>query len=115
DYDFINRLEMIGVKRVLIENIAYLQYIAHSDKERYSLPANLKGMYVNYIAPSISEILIFYNNQCFDKATLIDNFTTDADNCLYAYTPRKNHFEYTVKESKWQTGRWQKKNNIVIC
>jgi hypothetical protein len=78
DYDFINRLEMIGVKRVLIEDFAFLKYISHTNDERYSLPANLKGMYVNYIAPSVSEVLFLYGDQCFDKGTVVDNYTAGA-------------------------------------
>lgn len=114
DYDFINRLEMIGVRRVLIEDFKYLQYISHSNEERYALPTNLKGMYVNYIAPSVSEVLFLYNDQRFDKGTLIDNFTVGADDCMYAFKQRGNHFEYTLKETDWQTGIWQESNDTIM-
>lgn len=114
DYDFINRLEMTGVKRVLIEDFEYLKYISHDNNERYTLPTDLEGMYVNYIAPSVSEVLFLYEDKRFNRGTLIDNFTTDANNYIYAYTPRDSHFEYTLKETKWQTGTWQKDIDTII-
>lgn len=113
DYDFINRLEMIGVKRVLIENFEYLRYISHNNSERYSLPTDLEGMYVNYIAPSVSEVLFLYEDSCFNKGTLIDNFTANADNYRYAYTSRESHFEYSLKEAAWQNGTWQKNRDTI--
>ncbi len=113
DYDFINRLEMIGVKRVLIEDFAYLKYISHSNDERYSLPANLAGMYVNYIAPSVSEVLFLYSDQRFDKGTVVDNYTAGAENYGYAYKTRNDRFEYSLKEMSWLTGTWHKNNDSI--
>jgi len=114
DYDFVNRLEIVGVKRVLIDDFAYLKYISHGNDERYSLPKNLSGMYVKYISASESEVLFLYNNQCFDKGTVIDNYTAGSENYIYAYAPRKDHFEYSLKETSWLTGVWQKNNNVII-
>lgn len=114
DYDFINRLEMIGVKRVLIEDFTYLKYISHDNNERYTLPKdNIEGMYINYISPSMSEILILYKDQNFNRATFIDNSTNGADNYIYAYEPRNYHFEYTLKGSRWETGNWKKTENTI--
>jgi len=113
DYDLINRLEMIGVKRVLIENFEYLKYISHGNDERYLLPVNLEGMYVNYIAPSVSQVLFLYEDSGFNRGTLIDNNTTGADNYVYAYADYDSHFEYTLKEAAWQKGVWRKSNGKI--
>ncbi len=115
DYDFINRLEMIGVKRILIEDFEFLKYISHNDNERYHLPTdNLKGFYVNYLTPSMSEVVFLYNNHTFEKATVIDNYTIEAYKSEYAYLPRSARFEFTLREGSWETGIWKKTNATSI-
>jgi len=114
DYDFINRLEMVGVQRVIIEDSDYLQYIKHDNNERYLLPTdNLKGMYVNYINPTESNILFLYSNNQFEKATLIDNYACKAVNSLYAYQVRDSRFEYSLKERAWQKGTWEENEHNI--
>lgn len=106
DYDFVNRLEMIGVKRVLIEDFTYLNYISHGDEERHILPTDLNGMYINYVTPSQSEVMFLYNDNHFEKGTLIDNYTINSLSYLnYAYTSKG--LEYTLKGAEWQIGTWQ--------
>jgi GT2 family glycosyltransferase len=115
DYDFINRLEMIGIKRVLIEDLNYLQYIAHQNSDRYLLATNdLKGVYINYQTPSSSDVLFLYRDQSFEKGVLLDNFTKNADNYIYAYVPRNEHFEFSLQAPGWQTGRWTEDNDSLI-
>ena len=114
DYDFVNRLEMIGVQRVIIEDHDFLQYIKHDNNERYLLPTNtLLGMYTRYINPSVSEILFLYNNNQFDKGILIDNYTNDADNFLYAYGIRNARFEYSLKDKGWEHGAWKQNGKSI--
>jgi len=108
DYDFVNRLEMTGVKRVLIENPAYLQYIKHKDDERYALPTdNLQNLYISYCNPYTSIALFLYKDQTFEIGTLTDNFSNDAENYIYAFKPRDEHFEYSLNEPGWETGTWE--------
>lgn len=114
DYDLINRLEMIDVKRLLIEDFTYLQYISHNNNERYALPTDdLRAIYINYHSPSTSEAIFLYKDSRFEKGVLVDNFTKDAANCVYAYTPRKYHFEYSLNEPGWQTGTWINENDHI--
>ncbi|MGZ7107528.1 MAG: glycosyltransferase [Methanobacterium sp.] len=116
DYDLVNRLEMINLKRSLIKEADYLRYIPHSDDERFHQPtANLKGLYVNYCTPSKSEILIFYKNYSFEKGCLIDNSTVNSENYLYSFLKKDHHFEYSLKESRWECGTWLEiDNNIQV-
>ncbi|MEO8948269.1 MAG: glycosyltransferase [Mucilaginibacter sp.] len=115
DYDFINRLEMIGVKRILIEDFAFLKYISHDDAERFLLPTdNLKGFYVNYLTPSMSEVIFLYNDETFDKATVIDNYTIEAYKYEYAYMPKTARFEYELKQGTWENGCWENLNENSI-
>ncbi|TDX00979.1 glycosyltransferase family 2 protein [Dinghuibacter silviterrae] len=109
DYDFINRLEMSGVRRVLIEDPSFLEFIAHSDEERYStgkLTGHLDSVYIHYCSPAITKIIFLYKDSRFEEGTIIDNYSIDADNPIFAYTPRNSRFEFSLKEQHWNTGRW---------
>lgn len=115
DYDFVNRLEIIGVRRVLIEDFQFLKYISHGDDERYQLPSDtLKGFYVNYLTPSMSELLFLYTDQTYKKATLIDNYTIETGKYENAYLPRSARFEYSLQQEIWESGVWEISKNKVV-
>lgn len=115
DYDFVNRLELMGVKRVLIEDSSYLKYIGHGDEERYLIPTEkLHGIYVNYIGPSSSEVFIFYKNGEYEKGVITDNSTLNAGDYKFAFTPRNYQFEYSLNGGEWERGRWNKIENNFI-
>lgn len=108
DWDFINRLELINIKRVLIEDFRYLKYIAHEEGERFIINTDhLQGIYVHYCTPSTAELIFLYKNRQFEKGLLIDNSTINADNPMYAYRSRNCRFEYNVQAPGWQTGIWK--------
>lgn len=112
DYDFVNRLEMMGVRRVLIEDFEFLKYLRHDDSERFTLPTeNLEGLYVNYLNPSESEILFLYKDFCFERGTVIDNFTNGSENPQRAYLANHQHFEYSLKDPGWTRGNWKNNEN----
>ena len=112
DYDFINRLELTGVKRVLIDDFSYLSFIGHSDVERYSLAEpDSFDFFVNYISPWMSECMILYKNKIVEKATVVDESTIDATNYHYAFRPRNNRFSYLLHNGKWETEDWQQTEN----
>ncbi|GGI52272.1 hypothetical protein GCM10011425_34840 [Mucilaginibacter galii] len=115
DYDFINRLEMIGIKRVLLDDINFMQYIPHQNSERYNLSSHdLKHLYINYQTPFLSEILLLYNDQSFAKGFFIDNISKNADNYIYAYHSRNERFDYDLQEPGWETGDWAQQDNSSI-
>lgn len=115
DYDFINRLELIGIKRVLIDNFSFLGYVSHPDSERYSLPEqNTFELLLGYISPWMSECVILYNNKTFERGVLVDNSTINATDYHYAYKPRTNRFMYTVYDDKWEIGTWEKTESQKI-
>jgi len=109
DYDFINRLELTGIKRVLIDDFSYLAYVGHSDGERYKLadPDDFL-VFINHISPWMSECVIFYKNGTFERGTVIDEATVDATNVSYAIRPRNNRFNYSLQHGKWELGTWER-------
>lgn len=107
DWDFINRLELMGVKRVLIGDFKYLKFISHGEEERFSLNVDhLESFYVNYITPSISEVLFFLKDRSYERGILIDNSTINSEDYKYASQIRNCRFEYTVQDPGWETGHW---------
>ena len=115
DYDLISRLEMNGLKRVLIEDFSFFKYVPHDNNQRYLLPIdNLEAMYINYLTPFKSEILFLSKNKRFEKGVVIDNFIREADNPRYAYETRVDHFEYSLEGQEWELGSWEvTKNNEI--
>lgn len=107
DWDFVNRLELMGIKRLLIENSTYLQFIAHEEAERYILYTdNLIGLYVGYCTPSLSEVVFLYRDGLFEKGRIIDDSTIGSEDYVYAYRPRNNLFEFSIEEDGWNRGIW---------
>jgi len=114
DWDFVNRLELIGLKRVLIDDFKYLEFISHNDEERFSLSAdNLESFYINYITPSVSEVLFFYKDRSYERGVLIDNSTINSEDLNYAFQKRQYHFEYSVQRPGWETGHWDLDNTTL--
>jgi hypothetical protein len=108
DWDFINRLELTNIKRVLIEDFRYLHFIAHDEGERFSLNTDhLQGIYVHYCSASTAELIFLYNDQQFEKGVLIDNATINAADHIHAWQPRNYRFECNVQDPGWQTGIWK--------
>lgn len=114
DYDFVNRLELIGVRRILIEDFEFLKYLRHDDSERFTLPtSNLEGLYVNYIKPSESEILFLYKDFSFERGAVIDNFTNGSENPQRAHLVNNQHFEYSLNAPEWTQGNWKNGKNAI--
>ncbi len=117
DYDLTNRIEMLGSKRVLIQGEEFLKFIEHSDDGRYSMDTkniNISSLYVCYINPWESIILILFENHSFGLSGIIDKTTIDADDVLYAYTKRKLLFQHYLKDNKWHRGTWYIKSPTKI-
>lgn len=108
DFDFINRLELTGLKRVFIEDFSFLNFIAHSQEERYSLDEeNLLGIYVRYSEPFASELLMMYKNGQFKSGLLINNENLNADDIRNAYKSKRHRYKLNIKDPGWQKGIWK--------
>jgi len=116
DFDFVNRLEMAGVKRVLIENPSFLKYLSHSEEKRYSLNNDayiIKYTFINYINPCSSEFIFLYQDHHFERGTLVDNFSANSHDFTYAYKTRIEKYEYDLKGNEFMKGNWNENNNEI--
>jgi hypothetical protein len=76
DGDIQNRLMLNGLKPVSVRNPEFYHCITHSFKERISEEAkakNLYEMYISYINPYTSSILLLNKDYSLEQYTLIDN------------------------------------------
>lgn len=116
DYDITNRLEMAGLKRELITADKFLKHIPHSSDQRYSAMAfnvTVSSIYINYIDPSCSMILILFNDHTLSTVTMTNNIRINSHDPIYAYRDREYHFENSFGDNRWNTGTWDTNGPIV--
>ena len=118
DWDFVNRLELAGLNRVFIDDPSFLKFTVHDQAERYQLPDHqltVHVLYIHYITPAESEILILYKNGRFGKGILLDNSVSHSNDCRFAYQSRNCRFENSIKDNFWVTGSWAWSEDIHCC
>jgi hypothetical protein len=109
DYDFVNRLEMNGVKRVLIKDPTFLKFVPHSNDFRYTNEKdNLFGIYIQHLSTFESGVLFLYKNYQFNFGIICNNTRKNAHQFTNAYYTRRPLFEYSVRDKGWKTGTWSK-------
>ena len=116
DYDLINRLEHLGLRKVLIEDPEFLNVIKHSDYERISEEKIMKlfnGLYVRYISAAKSEVMIFLKNKVCIIGKIIDCESFYSEDPINAFIDSKYEYEYTLDNKKWEEGEWMETNEIL--
>jgi hypothetical protein len=113
DIDLINRLEMAGLKRMLLTKKEHWQFIDHSKEERFSsrkIINNIASLYISHSTPAASELIFLYNDGQFEKGTLIDNTSAGADNCDYSHKERNFMYPYSFPGIQYR-GAWNEQIN----
>ncbi len=103
DYDLINRLSMAGLKNTIITKRNFLTAIEHANVERLKneAPVNsVRGLYINYISASHSELLITFNDLHVQTAVIQNN---RALNSVSAVNRTFNKYEISVAGNEWIT------------
>lgn len=116
DYDFANRLELSGIKRVLIDKMDLLTAIHHDDDERLSgepQKYNLKNIFIRPINHARSELLFLYNNNTYEKGIMIDNRANKS--CSYKnMLENKIEDEYSIDQDEWVKGKWDQNDKGLL-
>jgi hypothetical protein len=76
DNDFMNRLVKHGLQPMSFQNPEFYHYVSHSDESRISeehIAKNLNEMYIAYVNPYTSIILLLYNDYTTEQYTIVDN------------------------------------------
>lgn len=96
DNDFQNRLVSYGLKPMRFHNPEFYRFVSHSDEDRISdelMFKNALKMYIAYINPCTSDILLLNKDFSAEKYTLIDNSLNETKNTL---------IEGDVLQGTWQ-------------
>jgi len=118
DNDFYYRFLLKGLKPVSFQNPEFYKYIEHTDVERIAdeyLFKNVKRMYIAYINPYTSDILLLLENFTIEQYIFVDNIHT---NTLVNYPSSNKPFfddrDRIVVQEKIKKGIWKEKNNAII-
>lgn len=119
DFDFMYRLENYGLKRIVVEDRAFLGFIEHNNSERSEVSVNVASIYLRYAGTYESEILYFFSNGRYIAGTLIDNKYRHTYNCIYSYKKLVHkrgfeHISWVRKEREWLEGEWLKYSSKSI-
>jgi len=109
DYDLINRLQLLGLKRIVIDKPEFLNVITHSDYERISEERIMKlfhRLYIQYIDQASSKIIILLKNGTCLIGKLIDCESLYSGDPVRAFSHSYYDYEYNLENEKWAEGKW---------
>ncbi|WP_175456761.1 glycosyltransferase [Proteiniphilum saccharofermentans] len=107
DADLFNRLVKKGIVQKYFYNRDYYNAISHSKEERISNEVIYKkfhSLYLSYINPNRTEILILFKDGLFEKGIITDNI-----HGISQYESNPDHLENTSKirlENYFEKGEW---------
>ena len=119
DNDFLNRLVLRGLNPISFHDPKFYHYVIHSDTDRVSeeyMAKHLYKMYITYINPYTSEILLLYNNHTWEQYTLVANwhlyaFSNSSSSSIYdSYLNEKKR---TVIQDDILKGTWGEDNDMI--
>ena len=121
DNDFLNRLALHGLKPMSFQNPEFYHFVSHSDTERVSdeyMAKNLYKMYITYINPYTSGILLLYNDYTTEQYTLVANWHiyafANSSSIASIYDSYLDEKIRTVIQGNPLKGTWSE-NNETIC
>ena len=117
DMDVTNRLKNRGLNQMRFNNPEFYRFVLHSDTDRISeeyMAKNVIILYITYINPYSSGILMFYRNYVMEQYTLVDTlylnvcagFSSDND-----LSPDERY--RTTISGSFITGTWSEDNDKI--
>ena len=101
DYDMVYRLEMNGLKKVIINDARFMRAIDHPQSKRIEneyIKTHLLDLYIRHITPSISEAIILLKDNHFLTGPLIDYNTLEAEINSGRSAPLREYIEPNFDE-----------------
>lgn len=115
DADLFSRLEKIGLRHLYYENQKYYVAIKHSKLERIrNEPAynNLYLIYISYINPYTSEILLLYNDSTFESGILVDSKLLLLQKSSANFVTSGN--DRVILKNNIKKGKWKRESKNII-
>jgi predicted glycosyltransferase involved in capsule biosynthesis len=118
DYDFLNRLELIGLKRTPIATDQnYLSAITHVEEERLSNERTFKNfhsLFLNYLSPSSTDFLFLFKDNTYKRGIYIDNKAFKHVEPLTNLKQVELRYNNTILQEQWIEGKWSKNKDKLI-
>lgn len=118
DYDFVNRLEMAGLKkRMFHNNPSFFKAIAHDQTERISnefASKNLKYLLISYLTPSSSDIIYLFADHCFKRYIYVDLQTFVYPAPLTSIQKTQEKYKFSFIEAPFTEGSWNEQENAFF-
>ncbi|MEP1488882.1 MAG: glycosyltransferase family A protein [Algibacter sp.] len=115
DLDLKNRLQMLSVKKVNIEESSFLKAIHHDDKERLENDKSFlefEGVFFKHISYSSSIVLFLFKNSKYFIGRVIINRLINSESIDNLFVENRQHeHEYSILGDHWETGKWNNNNN----
>lgn len=115
DYDLVNRLEIYGIRKQIIDSKEFLHAIIHSNEERMNNGLNDKGLerlLIRYLSPAQSQLFFLFENDVVYMGTMINNNVYDA---IFSHGRDKKNYKYnfSIAENAWEYGVWENDNDTI--
>ena len=118
DNDFMNRLVLHGLQPMSFQDPEFYHYVSHSTESRVSeeyMAKNISEMYIAYVNPYTSIILLLYNNGTTEQYTIVDNVHVYGflEKPLSIYESHLDERIRIVVQGEIIKGIWSKDNNTI--
>lgn len=120
DAELFSRLLDKGLKQKVFYQEEFYSALTHPDSDRISeepQAANIDDIYLHYIDPYTTEILIFYKDLRCEHGIIVDNFDIYHNTNNYEFGIKYSmdeRYRVIIKDNIWEKGEWTKIKNIVI-
>ncbi len=119
DVDLFGRLLDRGLKQCIFLQSEFYNAIVHSNEDRISQEEMFKkyqDIYMNYVNPCLTEVLILYADGNFGMGTIQDNVSMNCNLVNAPYGIKRcldERFRIAIRK-KWEEGLWNNIGNEIL-
>lgn len=118
DVELFDRLLDKGIEQCSFSQSEFSRAIVHSNEDRISqefMFKNIQSLFMNYLDPCLTEVLILYRNGRFIMGAIKDNVTMNCNLCDVPYSIKRCMDEkYRITIEYWREGSWDDVENGII-
>ncbi|MGB5820427.1 MAG: glycosyltransferase family A protein [Saonia sp.] len=111
DFDFRNRLGLLGRKTIYISNEKYLKALIHDDKTRLKNEPNavqIEKVYIHYIKHYTSELLYLFKDGIFFRGRIVLNRLSNSKSIDNLFIENRTfEFGNRLENNIWDIGEWK--------
>ncbi len=116
DFDIVNRLEMTGLKRIVLNNPKFLRSIKHTISDRIAnqnIVRELQALFVSHISPGRSVFLYLFKNGRYSYGNVTDKLLIRAHLPSNILRPFRGSESLELKPVDWIRGYWKITGNSI--